>query len=99
MLFAVFCIDKPGMETVRGDVLAAHQGYMETGPVEVVMSGPLATDDRKHMIGSLFVLEASDRAAIEEFHKGDPFVIAGVWNTVDIRAFNLRVDNRGRREG
>ena len=99
MLFAVFCIDKPGMETVRGDVLAAHQGYMETGPVEVVMSGPLATDDRKHMIGSLFVLEASDRAAIEEFHKGDPLVVAGVWNTVDIRAFNLRVDNRGRREG
>jgi uncharacterized protein YciI len=46
------------------------------------------------MIGSFFLYEADDIGAIEKFVEADPFNRAGIWNTVDIRPFIKRVDNR-----
>ncbi len=34
------------------------------------------------MIGSLFLIEAEDRAAVERFHAADPFKKAGIWARV-----------------
>jgi uncharacterized protein YciI len=56
----------------------------------MVMSGPLVSDDGKTMIGSLMILEAPDRAAIEAFHRADPFHAAGIWEKVNITAFVKR---------
>jgi uncharacterized protein YciI len=91
MLFVMFCIDRGGAEDRRRQALPGHIEYLATNPIKVVMSGPLVSDDGKKTIGSLFLLEAADRAEIERFQRADPLYNAGVWETVEVRAFNKRL--------
>jgi len=58
--------------------------------VEIVMSGPLVADDGTTMIGSLFLIEAPDRAAVEAFNAADPFKKADIWERVTITGFLRR---------
>jgi len=51
-------------------------------------------DEMANIVGSLYILDAADRATIEEFTMGDPLVKADIWSSIEIRAFNKRVDNR-----
>ena len=90
MLFAIHAVDKPGAEPLRLEHYEAHKRYLSDPPVEIVMSGPLVSDDDAHMIGSLFLVEAPSRAAVEEFNANDPFKAAGIWSSVDIHAFRRR---------
>ena len=77
MLFAIHCIDKPGMMDTRKAVMPAHIEYLGTKPIKVVLSGPLVSDDGSAIVGSLFIVEAANRAAVEEFQRNDPLVHAG----------------------
>ncbi len=94
MLFTIFCIDKPGMAETRKAVMPAHVAYLATGPIKLVMSGPLVADDGETIVGSLYIVEAADRAAVEEFQRHDPLVAADIWEKVEVRAFIKRIDNR-----
>lgn len=94
MLFTIYCIDKPGMEQKRAEVMPAHVEYLGTDPIKLVISGPLESDDGEHIVGSLYLVEAEDRAEVEAFQANDPLVAADIWETVEVRAFNKRVDNR-----
>lgn len=94
MLFAIHCIDKPGMEAVRAEAIAGHVAYLATRPIKVVMSGPLTSDDGSRVEGSFFIVDAPDRAAVQAFQAADPLYRAGIWATVDVRVFSKRVDNR-----
>jgi hypothetical protein len=57
--------------------------------IAIVMSGPLTADDGT-MIGSLFLIDATDRAAVERFHAADPFRAADIWETVTLSGFIRR---------
>ncbi|MFP6732921.1 MAG: YciI family protein [Rhodospirillales bacterium] len=94
MLFCIFGIDKPNMGATRADVMPAHVEYLDKAPIKLVMSGPLTSDDGEDIVGSLYVVEAEGRAAIEEFCENDPLIQADIWEYSQIRAFNKRVDNR-----
>ncbi|MEE2999692.1 MAG: YciI family protein [Pseudomonadota bacterium] len=95
MLFTIFCIDKPNMAEKRAAAMPAHVEYLNAQTkIKNIMSGPLMDDEMENVIGSLYLLEAPDRTAIEEFTKGDPLVAADIWKSTEIRAFNKRVDNR-----
>jgi len=95
MLFAIFCIDKPGMADTRAAAMPGHVEYLtEQNLVKNIVSGPLMDDEMENIVGSLYIVDAPDRAAIEEFKKGDPLVAADIWQSVEIRAFIKRVDNR-----
>ncbi len=93
MHFVIFGIDRAGVE--RSDtVMQAHREYLAIAPVKLVVSGPLVSDDEQDTVGSLYLLEAENRAAIDEFLANDPLVAADYWEMVEVRAFNKRVDNR-----
>jgi uncharacterized protein YciI len=95
MLFTIFCIDKPNMRDQRASAMPAHVDYLSAQTeIKNIMSGPLMDDAMENVVGSLYVLEAPNRLAIEDFTKGDPLVAADIWASVEIRAFNKRVDNR-----
>ena len=95
MLFIIFCIDKPNMTEKRATAMPDHIEYLNAQTkIKNIMSGPLMDDEMENIVGSLYLLEAPNRAAIEEFTKGDPLVAADIWTSVEIRAFNKRVDNR-----
>ena len=91
MLFIIFCIDRAGAEESRKQAIQGHVEYLATRPIKVVMSGPLVSDDGSRAIGSLFLVEAASRAEIEAFQRADPLFKAGVWETVQVRAFDKRV--------
>ena len=91
MLYALHMIDKPGVLDKRMAVLPAHQEYLRNAPIEVVMSGPLLAQDGESIVGSLYLVEAADRADIDAFLDRDPLANAGVWDRIDINRFHRRV--------
>ena len=95
MHFVIHCLDGPGALPTRLKHYESHKAYLSSAPVAIVISGPLLADDGETMIGSLFVVDAADRAAVDRFHDDDPFFQAGVWEHVEIHPFLKRVDNRG----
>ena len=92
-LFAVHAIDRPSTLQLRLDHYAAHRTFVEdqeTQGITVIVSGPLQSDDGEIMTGSLFVLEACSRTAIDAFVTNDPFTLQGVWGEVRISRFHPR---------
>jgi uncharacterized protein YciI len=92
-LFAIHVLDRPGALPLRLEQSAAHRAYVETEcdhGLSIVMSGPLQSDDGEIMTGSLFVIDAPDRARVEAFVKADPFSQSGVWGEVKIARFHRR---------
>lgn len=94
MHFILFGIDKPGVAEKRAEVMSAHVKYLDSSPIKNVMSGPLVSDDGESIVGSFYLVDVENRKVIEDFMKDDPLAKADIWETVEIRAFNKRVDNR-----
>lgn len=93
MLFAIHAVDHAGALDKRLSHYEAHKAFLSDTSaydVTIVMSGPLTADDGQTMIGSLFLVEAADRAAVERFHHADPFFAAGIWQAVTITGFLRR---------
>jgi uncharacterized protein YciI len=93
MLFVIHALDKPDALDVRLARYDAHKAFLaDPSPygIRIVMSGPLTADDGTTMIGSLFLVEAADRAAVERFNQADPFHGAGIWERVTITGFLRR---------
>lgn len=94
MHYIVHCLDKPDGLPLREANYDAHKAYLGGGPIKILVSGPLLADDETTMIGSLFLVEAASHGEVLAFHRNDPFFAAGVWEHVNIHAFNKRMDNR-----
>ena len=94
MLFVVYCLDKPGAAATRAAAMPAHREFMASVPIDIVVSGPMTSDDGSEVIGSFFLVDAADRAAVERFQQSDPLYRAGIWASTDVRAFTKRIDNR-----
>jgi len=93
MLVVIHALDKPGTLNMRLAYYDAHKAFLaDPSPygVRIVMSGPLTADNGATMIGSLFLLEAPGRPAVERFHRTDPFFEAGIWERVTITGFLRR---------
>ncbi len=93
MLFAIHALDRAGALPTRLANYDAHKTFLADTSrfgVRIVMSGPLVSDDGEKMIGSLFLIEAPGRAAVEAFNHADPFAAAGIWEKVTITGFLRR---------
>lgn len=87
MRFVIQCLDGVDRLPQRLEHRPAHKAYLAGRRSDIHLSGPLVADDGETMIGSLFVIEAPDRAAAEAFNRDDPFSLHGVWEKVTIHAF------------
>ncbi len=95
MLYAIHCLDHEEGLALRLAHYDAHKAYLASAAIGTVISGPLLAPDNETMIGSLFVVKAASMEDAVQFNRQDPFHAAGVWKTVQIHPFNMRVDNRG----
>ena len=83
MRVALICIDKPASLQIRLDNRAAHLGHIQaTGVVE--MAGPFLDGDGQ-MAGSLVVLSVETLGAAKDWAAADPYAVAGLFASVDIR--------------
>ena len=94
MLFVVFCLDKPDAAQARAAAMEAHKSYLDSKPIKVVLSGPLTSDDGQQIVGSFFMVDAASRADVQRWQDADPLYRAGVWASIEVRAFAKRIDNR-----
>jgi uncharacterized protein YciI len=88
MLFAVTIEDKPGMAATRRAVRAAHLAWLERHRAMLVLAGPIM-DGEGNSIGSVRVVDAPDRAAVQALTDGDPFATAGCFARVAINPYRI----------
>ena len=101
MDFMAYAFDKADALPRRLEVIAAHRAFLKDAPerfgITVRLSGPLKSDDQTRMIGSFFLLDAPDRAAIQAMFAQDPLVAADVWEGLTITAVEIRKNAMGER--
>jgi uncharacterized protein YciI len=92
MLFALICTDKTGHVDLRMKVRPDHLGYLKELGDAVKAAGPF-TDDAGTPTGSLVIIEAADRAAAEVMAARDPYALAGLFQSVEIRPWKWLIKN------
>ena len=92
MLFALLCTDKPQSLDLRMEVRAAHVKYLESLGASLKAAGPFTSDDGQPT-GSLVIIEAADRAEAKAITDADPYARAGLFASVDIRAWKWTIKN------
>jgi uncharacterized protein len=92
MLFALICADKPNSLDLRVATRPAHVAFLDGLGTALKAGGPF-TDDQGNMNGSLIIIEAADRAAIEAIAAEDPYAKAGLFSSVEIRPWLWRMKN------
>ncbi|HBF90921.1 YciI family protein [Ponticaulis sp.] len=92
-LFHVMALDKPDALDLRLENRAAHLEWAKAAGDTVRMAGPLLADDGESFVGSVFLIEAESEEALKAFQAEDPYVKAGLFQTVDIRPFKLVISN------
>lgn len=86
MLFAITCVDKPGRLELRVATRDRHLAYLEDRVGCLVQAGPLL-DGEGRPCGSLLIVDVADVAAAEALCAGDPYGVAGLFESVVIRGF------------
>ena len=89
-LFILACFDKHDAVELRMATREAHLAYVRENLAIVKVAGPMLDAD-DGMAGSLFVMEAPDRAAVEAFNAADPYQKAGLFGQVEIRGFRASI--------
>jgi uncharacterized protein len=93
MLYVVHATDKKDAMTTRAKFYRAHRIHLdkaEDHDVGVITAGTLVADDGETPVGSVFVVDAQSRAAVDAFARSDPYHVNHVWETVQIHAYNKK---------
>ena len=92
-LFVIYCKDKPGALDTRLATRPTHLDYLSAAGL-VKAAGPLL-DDAGSPIGSLLIVEAEDRAAVQTFLDNDPYTLAGIFESTEIQSWRVGVGSLG----
>ncbi|MET3794884.1 YciI-like protein [Aquamicrobium terrae] len=93
MLFALICKDKPGALQIRLDTRPAHLAFLDelNAGQKLAFAGPFLDAEGKPD-GSLVVVEAADKAEAQAIAARDPYAGAGLFDSVEVRAWNWVVN-------
>jgi uncharacterized protein len=92
MLFALICTDKPGSAELRTNTRPDHVAYLNSLGDKMKLAGPFL-DDAGNAMGSLVVVEAESRSDAEAMAASDPYKKAGLFASVEIRAWRWTLKN------
>jgi uncharacterized protein YciI len=93
MLFVVHALDKRDILPTRAKHYRAHRIHLdraEDHSVDVITAGTLVDDDGETPVGSIFVIDAASRTAVDAFTRSDPYHLNGVWERVSIHGYNKK---------
>ena len=91
--FVIHAVDRPDALPDAREVLPRPSHPSRSGGdhgVAVMTAGTLVAADGETPVGSLFILEAENRAAVDAFTASDPYQVNGVWQTVDVHYYNKK---------
>jgi uncharacterized protein len=92
MLFALLCTDKPNSLELRMSSRPDHVAFLTGLGSGLKLAGPF-TDDAGSPIGSLVIIEAENRDAAKGIAARDPYAIAGLFSSVEIKAWKWALKN------
>jgi uncharacterized protein len=92
MLFALICTDKPNSLELRQQSRPEHLKFLEGLGSNLKAAGPF-TDDEGKPTGSLVVIEAQNRATIADIAGRDPYAVAGLFASVEIKPWKWLIKN------
>ena len=93
MLFVVHALDKENILPTRAKHYRAHRIHLDEAgshQVDIVTAGTLVADDGETPCGSIFVIDAKDRASVDAFTRSDPYQVNGVWDKIQIHRYNKK---------
>jgi uncharacterized protein len=88
MYFVVWATDKAGVIEVRKRARDVHRARLRspgTHAVRVLLGGATLDEGSAQMNGTLLVIEAQNADAVHRFVAEDPYVLAGVYATIEVR--------------
>jgi uncharacterized protein len=92
-LFTLTCLDKTGVLDLRMATRPDHLAYVGSFGNAVKLAGPVLGGSEGGPIGSFFILDVADEAAVTAFADGDPYLSAGVFGERTIHAFRQVIGN------
>lgn len=89
MYFIFIGTDKPGVLETRKATRASHRAHVRSqdAPARLMAGGPLKGEDGE-MGGTFLMFEAPDEAAAWAFLDADPYHLAGMFVSRELRAFH-----------
>ena len=93
MHFIVHAVDRANALATRAKHYRAHRIHLDEAgrySLAVVTAGTLVAPDGETPVGSLFILEAKERAAVDAFIASDPYHLNAVWERVDLHYYNKK---------
>jgi hypothetical protein len=91
--FVIHAVDRTDALPTRAKFYRAHRIHLDQAGdhgIHVMTAGTLVAPDGETPVGSLFVLEAETRAAVDAFTASDPYQVNGVWKAVDVHYYNKK---------
>ena len=85
MLFVALCLDKPDHVPLRLATRDAHLAFLAEHAAQVKLGGPFLDAAGEKPVGSMLIVEAPDAAAAEALLTRDPYAIAGLFASVEIK--------------
>ncbi len=86
--FILFCHDKQDSLALRLKTRTEHLAYVAKADVDILLAGPIFDDD-ENPAGSLFVIAAAEMSDVQSFADSDPYALAGLFETVEIRPYRI----------
>jgi uncharacterized protein YciI len=93
MLFVIHAIDRQDAMPTRAKFYRDHRIHLDQAGdhhVDVATAGTLIADDGMTPCGSVFVIDAKDRATVDAFVRSDPYHVNGVWERVQIHGYSKK---------
>ena len=90
MMFTIVCTDRPDCTAIRESTRGAHRDYLMPNQSKILHAGA-QLDIGGKPCGSLFIIEVVDREAAQSFSANDPYVKAGLFESVEIRTYRLSI--------
>lgn len=98
--FVVHALDAPGKAEARAANRPAHRARLRRHehPLTVHIGGPLL-DAAGAMCGTMLVIEAPDRGAVEAYLAADPYALSGVYGSVAVHEYAWGLGQPEARDG
>ena len=88
--------DKPDCKHIRENSLTEHLNYLDENVSIILAAGGLLNDEGTIAVGGFYILDVESREDAENFVNADPFVIAGLFDVVQIRRWRKAYFDRTR---
>ncbi|MDF0696129.1 YciI family protein [Rhizobium sp. MC63] len=83
MIVVRYAVSDPGKAAERSQLIDEHKAYLRDAPIRILLSGPSAPVAEGKSMTAVVIAEVDTFSEFETFNQLDPFVLAGVYRSVD----------------